>query len=400
MWMTGFDVPNLSTVYLDKPLKNHTLMQAIARANRVAEGKKNGLIVDYIGVFRNIERALALYAANGEKDSDIIRDKEELVGELETLLAAIDGFLTDNDVSLDELLKSQAEEKLSLLEKYANILIGQPEAKKYFLNLASDLQNAYRSVLPDPKAEDYYIEVTAIRVIASRVRDVGAQGVDVSQVQKDLEDLLDRSIQAGEYVIPQHKRVKDLSQLNADALAAFFAGVENKNLEAEGLRAELEQKITDMVKRNRTRAPFMDRLSAILKDYNNGAHDIDQFFDDLVDLAKSLGEEEQRAVKEGLSEEELAIFDLLLKDQLNPDEVARVRVVARELLAKLKAERLVAEWREFEPLRAGVRTTISDILYADLPEPIYSQTDCEAKKLEVYNFVYEHYRDANTLLNA
>ncbi len=400
MWMTGFDVPNLSTVYLDKPLKNHTLMQAIARANRVAEGKKNGLIVDYIGVFRNIERALALYAANGEKDSDIIRNKEELLSELEVLLATTNYFLIENGISLEELLGSTSEAKLSLLEKYVNILVGEQVVKKYFLNLASDLHNAYRSVLPDPKAEDYYIEVTAVRVIASRVRDVGAQSVDVSQVQKDLEDLLDRSIQAGEYVIPQHKRVKDLSQLNADALATFFAGVENKNLEAEGLRAELEQKITDMVKRNRTRAPFMDRLSIILKEYNSGAHDIDQFFDDLVDLAKSLGEEEQRAVKEGLSEEELAIFDLLFKDSLNPGEVEKVRLVARELLAKLKAERLVSEWREFEPLRAGVRTTISNILYADLPEPTYTQTDCEFKKLEVYNFVYEHYRDAKTFVFA
>ena len=400
MWMTGFDVPNLSTIYLDKPLKNHTLMQAIARANRVAEGKKNGLIVDYIGVFRNIERALALYAANGEKDSDIIRNKDELVNELESLLATTNGFLRENGIFLEELLGATAEAKLPLLEKYANILVGQPEAKKYFLNLASDLQNAYRSVLPDPKAEDYYVEVTAVRVIASRVRDVGAQSVDVSQVQKDLEDLLDRSIQAGEYVIPQHKRIKDLSKLDADALAEFFAGVENKNLQTESLAVELEQKITDMVKRNRTRAPFIDRLSAILKDYNSGAHDIDQFFDDLVDLAKSLGDEEQRAVKEGLNEEELAIFDLLLKDALNPGEVERVRIVARELLAKLKAERLVSEWREFEPLRAGVRTTISDILYAELPDPTYSQADCEVKKLEVYNFVYEHYREAEVFVAA
>jgi type I restriction enzyme R subunit len=400
MWMTGFDVPNLSTIYLDKPLKNHTLMQTIARANRVAEGKTNGLIVDYIGVFRNIERALALYAANGEKDSDIIRSKEQLVEDLKKALDNAKSYLDNIKIDIEELLKATPEEQILLLEKFANIILGLPKQKNDFLNLSSDLQSAYRAVLPDPQAEDYYKEVMAVRVIASRVRDVGTQSVDVSHVEKDLEDLLDRSIQAGEYVIPQHKRLKDLSQLNADALAKFFAGLENKNVQAESLCTELEQKITEMVKRNKKRASFMDRLNVIIEDYNSGAHDVDQYFDDLIELAKSLDEEEQRAVKEGLSEEELAIFDLLLKDKLNPDEVEKVRAVAKELLAKLKAERLVDAWREFEPLRAGVRMTISDILYAELPESKYTQDDCENKKTEVYNFVYEHYLNAESFVSV
>jgi len=401
MWMTGFDVPNLSTLYLDKPLKNHTLMQAIARANRVAKDKTNGLIVDYIGVFRNIERALALYAASKAHDDDeIIRDKEELVGDLEVMLKKTKTFLKGEQIELAELLKASAEEKLHLLERYANTIIGQPDKKKAFLNLSSDLYTTYRSVLPDPVAEDYYEEVTAVRVIASRVRDVGAQSVDVSRVKRDLEDLLDRSIQAGEYVIPQHKRLKDLSALDANALRKFFAKIENKNLQAESLRAELEQKITDMVKRNKNRAKFMDRLNAILDEYNSGAHDIDQLFDDLVDLAKSLNDEEQRAVKENLTEEELAIFDLLLKENLNPDEVERVREVARGLLSKLKVEKLVIDWREWESTRAGVKTTIFDVLYKDLPEPTYAEKDCEMTGLEVYNFVYEHYKDANHFVCA
>lgn len=401
MWITGFDVPNLSTLYLDKPLKNHTLMQTIARANRVAdEGKTNGLIVDYIGVFRNIERALALYAANINSEDEIIRDKEELVDELNVLLQETKKFLAGENIDIGTLLSASGEEKLRLLESYTNTIVGQLEKNKKFLNLASDLQSAYRAVLPDPQAEDYYQEVTAIRVMASRVRDVGAQSVDVSQVKKDLEDLLDKSIQAGEYVIPQHKRIKDLSTLDANALHQFFKGLENKNLQAESLRAELEQKINEMVRRNKKRANFMERLNSILQEYNSGAHDIDQLFDDLVDLAKSLNEEEQRAVKENLTEEELAIFDLLFKENLNPDEVEKIRIVARELLSKLKVEKLVIDWREWESTRAGVKTTISDVLYSHLPEPTYSEKDCEAKSFEVYNFVYEHYKDAENFIGA
>ena len=400
MWMTGFDVPNLSTLYLDKPLKNHTLMQTIARANRVAdEGKKNGLIVDYIGVFKNIERALALYAASGIDEDDIIKSKDELLNDLKNTLDTVKEFLSAEQIELNPLLEAPSDQKLLLLENYANTIIGQQEKKKKFLNLASDLQSAYRSVLPDPDAEDYYKEVTAVRVLASRIRDVGLQSVDVSQVKKDLEDLLDKSIQTGEYVISQHKKIKDLSILDADALHAFFAGFDNKNLQVEAMSAELEQKITEMVKRNKKRAKFMERLVSLLQEYNSGAHDVDQLFDDLVALAKDLNEEEQRAIKENLNEDELAIFDLLVKENLNPEEVASIKGATHELLINLKPL-LVPHWRDFETNRAGVKIAISDLLFNELPEPTYTERECELKGFEVYNFVYEHYQDAKSLVYA
>ena len=393
MWMTGFDVPNLSTLYLDKPLKNHTLMQAIARANRVSPGKKNGLIVDYIGVFRNIEKALSIYASSTGGDDEIIRSKDELVGELEDALNDGKKFLYDVKVDLEKIISDPAEEKLLLIEHAANTIVSDQSKKKKFLYLASNVQTSYRAVLPDPVVDDYYDEVTAIRVIASRVRDVGLVSVDVSQVKKDLEALLDRSIQAGEYVIPQNKRLRDLSTLDADALHDFFAQLENKNLQAESLSAELKEKIEEMVRRNRKRAKFIERLDSLLKEYNSGAHDIDQLLNDLMVLAKDLNEEEQRAVKEGLTEDELAIFDLLRKENLNPDETSKVRLVAKELLEQLKPK-LVPGWRDFEPLRSGVKITISDVLYPQLPEQVYTVNDCEHKGLEIYNFVYENYRDA------
>lgn len=399
MWMTGFDVPNLSTLYLDKPLKNHTLMQAIARANRVSPGKRNGLIVDYIGVFRNIEKALAIYASTSGGDDAIIRDKDELVGELQNALVAGKKFLHSEDVDLAKIVSAPAEEKLLLLEHAANAIVGDWAKKKKFLNLASDIQSTYRAILPDPAADGFYTEVTAIRVLASRVHDVGAASVDVSQVKKDLEDLLDRSIQAGEYAINQRKRLRDLSALDTEALRNFFADSDDKNLQAESLGAELKEKIEEMVRRNRKRAKFMERLDSLLKEYNSGAHDIDQLLNDLVGLAKDLNEEERRAVKEGLTEDELAIFDLLQKDNLNPDETAKVRLVAKELLEKLK-EKLVPDWRDFEPLRAGVKITISDVLFPKLPERAYTEKECEYKGLAVYNFVYENYRDARAIAGA
>src|SRR3989344_7386739 len=325
MWLTGFDVPTLSTLYLDKPLKNHTLMQTIARANRVAAGKTNGIIVDYIGVFKNVEKALALYASTKTGDDEIIKNKEELLEELVFVLKQTKVFLKKYSVELPVLLGCPNEQKLLLIEKYANKLLENNETKKDFLNLSADLYNAYQAVLPDPDAEDYYEEVTAVRVIASRVRDIGLQSFDTSPVKRDLEKLLDKSIQAGEYVIPQYKRLKDLSSLDADALHDFFYKLENKNLQVEALKDEIERKITEMIKKNKMRGKFLERFSKLLEMYNSGAHDIDQLFDDLVELAKELSEEEQRAIKENLTEEELVIFDLLQKENLNPDERERVK---------------------------------------------------------------------------
>jgi len=399
MWITGFDVPNLSTLYLDKPLKNHTLMQTIARANRVAEGKTNGLIVDYIGVFKNVQRALAIYAATKTDSDEIIKDKQELLENLKSQVSKTSEFLLKEDINLPVLLQAPSEQKILLLEKYANALVADAEKKKQFLNIASNLHNSYLAVLPDPSAEDYYSQVTAIKVLASRIRDVGNLSVDVSAVKKDLEDLLDRSIQTGEYVIT-HKRIKDLSALDANTLHDFFEKLENKNMQIESLKSELEQKISDMVKKNKARLKFMERLDSLLSEYNNGAHDIDQLFEDLVKLAKDLSEEEQRAVKENLTEEELAIFDLLLKDNLNPNETEKVKKTARGLLSKLKAEKLVLDWREKEQSRSGVKTTIEDILYDSLPEPTYSQKDCDYKGAEIYNFIYEHYLDSQNFVYA
>ena len=398
MWLTGFDVPNLSTLYLDKPLKNHTLMQTIARANRVAEGKKNGVIVDYIGVFKNIEKALAVYAST-KGSNVIIRNKDELLEDLKKLLVKTKEFLIGEGVDLDVLLKVPPEQRLLLIKKYTNALLAKLEQKKKFLNLAADVNSAYSSVLPAPDAEDYYEEVNAVRVLASRIREVSGGDVDVSQVKKDLEDLLDKSIQTGEYMILSKRvKIKDLSLLDANALKDFFEKLDNKNIQFEGMKVELEEKITEMVRKNKKRLKFMERLNELLDMYNSGAHDIDHLFDELVDLAKDLSEEEQRAAKEHLNEEELAVFDLLLKDKLNPKEVDIVKKAAKDLLKKLKTERLVLDWRETEIGRAGVKTAISDVLYARLPEPTYTGDDCEVKGVEVYNYVYEHYKDAEHLV--
>ena len=404
MWMTGFDVPNLSTLYLDKPLKNHTLMQTVARANRVYPGKTNGLIVDYIGVFRNLQKALAIYASTKSGDDEIIQDKNELVEILFSTVAKTRQFLKTLELDINELLKAQDVEKIRLVDVFTNRILQGPPApsgarragektKQQYLELASDAYKYYRAVLPEPKAEDYYHEVTAYKVIASRIREVIDEDTDVSQVKKDLENLLDRSIRAGEYVIKDAPKIKDLSKIDFEALRKFFDDSDTKNIEAEHLSAELEEKIKEMIRKNKLRKHFLDRLNKLLHEYNTGSHDLDLFFDQLVELAKELSEEDRRAVSENLTEEELAVFDILRKEDLNPAEVDQVKKVAKELLAKLKNEKLVLDWKKKQETQADVKITIQEILYDELPEPTYSKEDCEDRTQKVYFHVYDNYVD-------
>ena len=393
MWMTGFDVPNLSTLYLDKPLKNHTLMQTIARANRVFPGKTNGLIVDYIGVFRNLQKALAIYASTKTGADEIIQDKNELVEILFSTVSAMHQFLKTIELDINELLSAQDVEKIRLVGVFTNRILRDGKTKQHYLELASDAYKYYRAVLPEPKAEDYYQEVMAYKVIATRIREVIDEDADVSRVKKDLENLLDRSIRAGEYVIKDAPKLKDLSKIDFNALRKFFDDSDTKNIEAEHLSAELEEKIKEMIRKNKSRQHFLDRLNKLLYEYNSGSHDLNAFFDQLVELAKELSVEEVRAISSNLTEEELAVFDILRKDNLNPDEVERVKKVARELLAKLKAEKLVLDWKKKEETRADVETTIRDVLYDELPNPAYSDLECADKTKKVYVHVFDSYVD-------
>ena len=396
MWMTGFDVPNLSTLYLDKPMKNHTLMQAIARANRVYPDKLNGLIVDYIGVFRNIEKALAIYATNNQR-VPIIANKDELFDKFLECRNAILALLDQVNLSLSKILESEPEQKLLEIESAVNNLLINEQIKRDFLEKSSQFVNTYKAVLPDPLVFQYQNEINAVKVISTRIRGISDGDVDLSQVKIDLEELLDRSIKATEFTIPAYVKLQDLSALDAEKLKDIFAKNSNKIVQAEELKTELESKINEMVKKNKTRERFMVRLTKMLDDYNHGSITIDELLNSLVDLAKDLSVEEVRAITENLSEYELAIFDLIRKDDLSIIETNQVKSASRELLTTLK-DKLVPGWREFDPLRSGVKIAINNVIYPKLPEKTYSEIECQRLSIEIYQFVYERYPDASVLI--
>lgn len=396
MWMTGFDVPNLTTLYLDKPMKNHTLMQAIARANRVYPDKTNGLIVDYIGVFRNLERALAIYATNKGK-SPIIESIDVLVEKFHEARSNIVKMFESLKINIDALIKANPEQKLIVIEEITNRILVTESNKAEFIEFANSYLAKYKAVLPDPRIYEFSEEMNAIKVLSTRIKAIQGGDVDLTDVKNDLEALLDRSIKASEFKIPAYVKLKDLSTLDAEKLKEMFAKNSNKIVQAKELASELEEKIADLIKKNKSRDSFLLRLTKVLDDYNNGSISIDDLLQNLVDLAHDLSFEEQRALRENLSEYELAIFDIIRKEELSVTDLEKVKIASRELLESLR-EKLVPGWREFDPLRSGVKITINNVIYPKLPENSYTEQDCKVLSNEVYRYVYERYPDASYLI--
>ncbi len=395
MWMTGFDAPSVGAIYLDKPMRNHTLMQTIARANRVFEGKSNGLIVDYIGVFRNLQKALAIYGAGAGGDMPV-KDKAQLVEALRAAVGEAENFCKEHGIDTRKILAAEGFERLALLDDAVEaILTGGDESKKRFILLAGVVEKLYRAILPDPVAGEFGELRKLFAVLAEKVRSL-APPVEISDFMGGVEKLLDRSVAAEGYVIRESpdsgdgERLVNLGEINFEALRARFERGRKRTV-AETLRGRVNAKLARMARLNKSRTDYQERLRRLIEAYNSGSMNVEAYFEALLKFAGELDEEEQRSVSEGLSEEELAVFDLLTKPEVSMTEKERARVkeVARELLATLKKEKLTLDWRKRQRSRAEVRVAIEESL-DELPENFTSDL-YRAKCEVVYQHVYDSY---------
>lgn len=393
MWMTGFDVPACSTLYLDKPMRNHTLMQTIARANRVARDKVNGLIVDYVGIFRNLQKALAIYAQPtlaGNVDSPIM-DKSALVELLKTALTDAEAYCRERGVMLDAIAAKKGFDRVAALDDAVERLIGTDDEKRQFLQRASSVQRLYKAILPDPVAAQVAAPSTLLGVLAEKIRSL-IDPPDISGVMARIGAVLDRSIAAEGYLIHDtpESRLVDLSQINFEKLQTLFAAGK-KRTEAERLRALVDHKVHQMVELNQQRIDYLQRFEAMIAEYNAGSMNVEEFFRQLLAFAKELSGEEKRHIAEQLTEEELALFDILTKPDptLTDKEEAEVKRVGKHLLQKLKAEKLVLDWRKKQQARQAVRLCIEQEL-DQLPKA-YTSEIFERKCDRAFQHVYEAY---------
>ena len=398
MWITGFDVPTCSTVYIDKPMKNHTLMQTIARANRVAPGKQVGLIVDYVGVFRNLKEALAIYAQpRPGVTTDPIEGKGELVEALRIVLRRAVMFAEARSVRPADVLAVTGFERQAALKQATENLLGSDDDKRLFLRLVGDAWNLFRAVLPDPAANEFRGDIIVLKVLAEMIRTLARKQPTsaVLAAIAEIERLIDEAISGSAIGAPvptgeDMKRLFDLSTLDFGRLAELFARGEKKTA-TEILRGQAAERAQTLANRNPSRIDFLERLNELIDRYNAGSLDVERLFEELTAFTRTLDEEEKRHLKEGLDEDELAVFDILTRPEpkLTKAEEREVKKIARQLLEKLKREKFILDWRLRENAKADVRETIRQE-YDFLP-PVYGPELWGDKVDRTYRFVFEHF---------
>ena len=393
MWLTGFDAPSTSSVYLDKPMRNHTLMQTIARANRVFPDKDNGLIVDYVGVFRNLEKALAIYGADrtGSAVDLPIRPKNDLVAELSAALGEVADFCDANDVDLDDMEAAQGFEFIALQKAAVEALLIDQQTHRRYVSLARQVRKTFKALLPDPEAMAVTHRVAVIRSIGSKIASA-SEAPDIRGVMDSVSQLLDRSVGAKEYIIRStgmaHHLI-DLNQLDFKHLALRFAA--NKRTAALAIKKDIEKRLVDVVRKNPTQLQLAERFRRLIKDYNAGTHNLEEFLRRLKAINDELTNEEQRAVREDATEAELAIFDLLTKPEpeLTEAEAKKVMGAARKLLKHVE-EKLVLDWKRRQQTRSAVRVATGTVLDAQLPD-VYGPELFDQKVDVIFDHIYASY---------
>jgi len=400
MWMTGFDVPSCSTIYLDKPMKNHTLMQTIARVNRIfGEHKVAGLIVDYIGVLHNLNKALAIYAApveGGGVDTPII-EKHELIEALRKDINEINELCDDWGISLSEIMSAEGLECLRLIDDAIECILENEERQVQFREKNAIIQKTYKAILPDTSASEFQPVVRLLQIIAEKLGSISPT-VDISDVLTEVSELLDKSVKVETRHVAEKPgedefkagRILDLSKINLDKLREQF-NKGRKRMLAEQLRKAIEVRLRALYMLNKSRIDYMEKFQQLIDEYNAGSMNIEEYYRRLLEFVKSLDEEEKRALSENLDEEELAIYDLLVNPpfKMTQKDILAVKKVAHDLLEKLKAERLVLDWRKKQQARASVRLCIEELL-ENLPPIFTTEIYCQKCGL-VYQHVYESY---------
>lgn len=418
MWLTGFDAPTVSTLYMDKPMKDHTLMQTIARANRVTDHlihgkpKKNGLIVDYYNVFRNLKKAFASYGGGSRSTDDNdspVKEKDNLYELLKNAINECVAWCESIGVDLSEIERSNTVfQNLSLFDDYADIILQTDQQKQQFKVYDNTIDALYDACKPEilKRKKEF-----AMKNVIHYLRDVidgRADRTNLDTAKRRISELLDESIIAQEevkdkpeddkkepdsnfsetkkYYITAWKAI-DLSKLNIEKLRTQYKEAKHKNIEINDLRAFITDKLAAMMQNNTTRSSFAQKLQEIIDRYNSGGALTDDYFNDLVNFVNNLKEEEERHIKEGLSEEELEMFDLLKKEKLTKDESQKVKNASKALLKRLKQEKptvLVNDWHKDTVTRLQVQNAIKTILDEQLPksyDSIYG-TKCD--------IVFEH----------
>lgn len=394
MWLTGFDVQCLSNLYLDKPLKAHTLMQTIARANRVAEDKTNGLIIDYVGIVKALRKALADYTGNAnQRGTDPTVDKKVLIDKILEIISSATEYLKSLGFDLKCLIEAKDFKKMALLKDAANAVSHNRESKKQYMTYGSELRKYSK-----------YLENDELSKGAKQSKDAIIAIYDQLQRRKKHVDNTDLMVQINsilnDYIEIDHKESEgtekrfDISKINFDLLSAEFLRERQKNLVINDLEVLIQERIACLLKENPNRVNYYERYSKIINDYNKeqDAVSIEKTFMDLMKLADSLTQEEKRYVREGFScDEELTLYDMLFKENLSKEEIKTIKKVSIHLIDKIKEKvKELDHWTDKQETKSAIDILIRDILWEELPA-CYDDTFLTESRQQIYEYVYSKY---------
>ena len=404
MWITGFDAQCVSTVYLDKPIKGHTLMQTIARANRVYDDEKeNGLIVDYGNVYKKLEQAYSVYGEGGKgKGADSGKAVEEIADlekELKLAIKEVKDYLQTLGFKLSDLFNVKPMEKIGLLNKAADCICLNETTRTSFEMMARSVFRKYKALFPEEEAKPYIKQFNAIDAIYSLLNQ-NVKSADVTEIMMQLQNIVNESVHLEKSEIKESKDeiYVDLSKLDFEKLKATFAKAPHKNALVFDLQQAIDKKLQQMLKENPLRLDFYERYKEIVEEYNKGKslEDTMATFDKLSNYVADLTFEEQRNIRENLKDQEtLAIFDLLREGkELEGKDLKQVKKVAQETLEKLKAEKLkIDRWREKREVTAQVKSEIYNQLLW-LPQEVYTDEEVSLKTVAIYQHIYSNYYGA------
>ena len=403
MWLTGFDVKSLATLYLDKPLKAHTLMQAIARANRVHEGKNNGLIVDYCGILKNLRSALATFAGHtGGEDGDgskvPAKPQEELLEELVEAIDTVRLFFAAKNFRLADIIEKSGFDRNAAIVAAKEIVNENDETRKRFEIMARTVFRKFKACLNVSGVNDHRKDYDAINVIYRSLQEDREQA-DISNIIKELHKVVGESISITDVDrVKETREPYDISAIDFERLHQEFARNPQKNTQVQNLKEAIEKRLASMIAQNPLRTDFQQHYEKLVAEYNREKDrvTIEQTFEALLKFVADLDKEQERAVREGLDEPTLALFDLLKKDNLKPSDIKRIKKVAIDLYASLQSELTrIRDWQKKEATRDYMKQTIFDFLYSDetgLP-PSYSEAEITIKSNIVFtHFLYQQQR--------
>jgi len=403
MWLTGFDVPSLSTLYLDKPLKAHTLMQAIARANRVNEGKNNGMIVDYCGILKNLRKALATFAGTGDDgrggdggETEPAKPDEELLADLREAIAFVRSFLEERSASLDGIIGQTGFARNAAILAAKEAANENDETRKRFEVMCRAVFSKFKACITIEGVNDCRSDFDAINIVYKSLQQDREQA-DVTDIIRQLHQVVDEAIETQtQPAVAEDSPPYDISKIDFDRLRREFERSPAKHTTVQNLKTAIEQRLQRLLQQNPLRTDFQKHYEGIVAEYNREKDrvTIEKTFEALLQIMGEMDDEESRAVREGLDEESLAVFDLLKKPDLTSVDIKRIKAVAVDLLETLKAKKLrINHWRDKESTRDAVRLTIQDYLWSEntgLPE-IYSEEDVRDKTEAVFVHMFRAY---------